>query len=573
MRWWARRRLRAKIFLPFSALVVATLFATLWLINSVLSRQVEESLKRQLVVTGQVFKRMVAEHAQRLLADTTLLAADFALKRAIATYDPETLATVALNYRQRAGIDALWITDEAGTLLARAEGTPDLAAQLSTVAPLVDTLKSDEAGVAITELGGQLVELVAQPVLAPDPIGILLVGEVIDDDTARQLESETGSEVSFLTASRVFSSSLSADDRGRLFPHERLPDVGGHAPDATFLLPLGTDRLLSILVPIDARVGEPLYALIQQSYERALAPLYALRWRVLLIGAGALLGALLVGAGLAGGIAAPLQALVTGMREVLSGNFRQRLTLRREDEIGFLAQSFNDMVAGLEEREVIKDTFGRYVSRDIATAVLDDRIPLEGERREVTILFQDIRGFTSIAEHTEPGALVSMINRFFTEMVTAVEGEGGIIKQFTGDGVMALFGAPVAHPDDPERAVRAAVAMATRLPALNARLAAEGLPRLRIGIGIHTGDVVAGKIGPDARVEYTVMGDPVNVASRIEGLTKEMQTTILISAATASRLASSFALGRRALLAVRGKEQPVEVVEVLTDAGATDVEP
>lgn len=570
MKWWARRRLRAKIFLPFSALVLATLVATLWFINSVVSRQVEESLKRQLGVTAQVFKRMVAEHAQRLLADTALLAADFALKRAIATYDPETLATVALNYRQRMGIDALWITDETGALLARSEGSADIGARLSAVPPLVDTLKSDEAAVAITEVGRQLVELVAQPVFAPDPIGILLVGEAIDDDTARQLKSETGSEVSFFTAGQVFSSSLSVDDRARLFPHGRLPDAVMHAPEATVLLPLGADRLLSILVPIDARLDQPLYALIQQSYDQALAPLYALRRRVLLIGASALLSALLVGAALAGGIAAPLQVLVAGMRDVLSGNFRQRLTLHREDEIGFLARSFNDMVAGLEEREMIKDTFGRFVSRDIAAAVLGG-LPLGGERREVTILFQDIRGFTSIAEHTEPGALVGMINRFFTEMVAAVEGEGGIIKQFTGDGVMALFGAPVTHPDDPERAVRAALGMAARLPALNARLAAEGLAHLRIGIGIHTGEVVAGKIGPDARVEYTVIGDPVNVASRIEGLTKEMHTTILISAVTASRLASAFTLGRRARLAVRGKEQPVEVVEVLADAEVSAV--
>ncbi len=110
-------------------------------------------------------------------------------------------------------------------------------------------------------------------------------------------------------------------------------------------------------------------------------------------------------------------------------------------------------------------------------------------------------------------------------MVAAVEAQGGVIRQFTGDGVMALFGAPVQHDDDPARAVRAALDMVARLPALNARLAAERLPPLRIGIGIHTGDVVAGRIGPDQRSEYSVVGDAANLASRIEGLNKEMDTT------------------------------------------------
>jgi adenylate cyclase len=562
MRWWARRRLRAKIYLPFSLLVLATLLATLWLVNTAVSRQVEGNLRQQLEVTAQVFARMVRERAQRLLADTSLLAADFALKRAIATYDPDTLATVAVNYRARLGLDAVWITDEEGKLLARAPSDSGAGAAIS-LAPLAQALQLEDAASAISIIDGQLMEVVALPVLAPDPIGFLLAAEAIDDDTARQLRTETGSEVSFLTAHQIFASSWPAADRARLFPAARpRATTVQQAPGAAFLLSLGSERLLSILVPIDARLGEPLFALVQQSYDRALEPLEALRRRVALIGLGALGAALVVGGALANGIAAPLQALVAAMGRVLAGDLRQRLQVRREDEIGYLAQSFNDMVAGLEERERIKDTFGRFVSRDVASAVLSGQLPLQGERREVTILFQDIRGFTTISEQSEPDTLVRMLNLFFTEIVAAVESEGGIIRQFTGDGVMALFGAPVMHPDDPLRAVRAALAMVARLPALNDRLDAQGLPRLRIGVGIHTGEVVAGRIGPDQRIEYSVVGDAVNTASRIEGLTKELHATILISAATASRLPSGIRLGRRAVLPIRGKEQPVEVVEV-----------
>ena len=195
--------------------------------------------------------------------------------------------------------------------------------------------------------------------------------------------------------------------------------------------------------------------------------------------------------------------------------------------------------------------------------MLSGRIPLAGERREVTILFQDIRGFTSISERSDPADLVDMLNRFLTQMVAAVEAEGGVIRQFTGDGVMALFGAPVAHADDPDRAVRAALGMLRRLEGLNVQLRSTGAAPLRIGVGVHTGEVVVGKIGPDERIEYSVVGDAVNLASRIEGLTKEMNATLLISDTTAARLDAAFTLGRRAVVPIRGKEKPVGIVEVL----------
>jgi adenylate cyclase len=561
-RWWARRRLRAKIFLPFSALVLAVLLSTLWLVSGAVGRQLESDLRRRLVVTGEVFRGRVEERAKRLLANTLLVADDFALKRAIATYDPDTLESVVLNYRRRAGTDALWITDERGRVMAG----PDVggASGLANLRPLSETLRTTAAAMAIAEVGGSLYEMVAVAVTAPrDPIGFLVSGERIDDRTAVQLRRETGSEVSFLTATKVFASSWADEQRAFLFPDGRPANVFPKVDRPTFLAQLGAERFLSILVPVEAALEDPLYALVQESYDQALAPLHDLRRRIVLTGTLALIGALVVGAALAGGIAAPLRALVSAMRDVPAGDYRRRLRVARGDEIGFLAESFNVMMAGLEERERIKDTFGRFVSRDVAAALLEGRVPLEGERRDVTILFQDTRGFTAIADGTEPGALVRMVNRLFTSMVGAVESQGGIIKEFTGDGVMALFGAPVAHEDDPDRAVRSALTMLDQLPALNAELCREGLPEVRIGIGIHSGEVVAGRIGPDERAEYTVIGDPVNVASRIEGLTKETGAALLVSAATVSRLGGTYRLGRHFVVPIRGKEQPVEVVEIL----------
>ncbi len=582
MKWWARSPLRTKIFLAFSALVLAVLLSTLGLTQWVVSREAQRTLSRDLLTTGQVFDGLMRERAVRLMTNSSLLASDFALKRVIAThydpatYEPATLASAALSYQRRIGVELLWIADEAGVVLAVSSGQPLSGQSIAHFSPLDEALETREAATAIAEVGGALFQLVAVPVFGPDVIGFLLLGQVIDDALAARLKESTGSDISFLTEARVFASSWPHDARDRFVPTGplRIALLRQQSVQKTSLLTLAGERFLSLVVPVEARLLQPLYAFVQGSYDEALAPLYALRRRIAAIGTAALVVALFIGVGLAGGITSPIRTLVAGMHEVLRGNLRHRSRIERDDEIGFLARSFNEMVSGLEEREHIKDIFGRFVSRDVAEAVLNGRVPLEGERRDVSILFQDIRGFTSLSEKLDPAALLRVLNQFFTEVVAAVEAEGGVVKQFTGDGVMALFGAPQAYANHPERAVRAALGIVNRLAGLNTVLDQQDIPPLAIGVGIHAGEVVAGLIGPDKRVEYGVVGEPVNLASRVEALTKEVHATVLVSKEIAVRLGPAFTLGRTARLPVKGKKQPVEVVEVLAyvSAGERDGE-
>ena len=172
-----------------------------------------------------------------------------------------------------------------------------------------------------------------------------------------------------------------------------------------------------------------------------------------------------------------------------------------------------------------------------------------------------------MSQKLDPAVLLRVLNQFFTEVVAAVELDGGVVKQFTGDGVMALFGAPQARTDHPECAVRAALAIVSRLGRLNVLLNEQGIPKLEIGIGVHTGKVIAGLIGPDERVEYGVVGEPVNLASRVEALTKEVPATILVSREIAMRLGPEFSLGRATALPVKGRAEPMEVREVLQQRG------
>jgi class 3 adenylate cyclase len=575
MSWWNSRSLRTRIFVAFSGLILTVLLATLGFTQLVVGREAGRTLSRELRTTGQVFESLLQERAMRLQTNSILLASDFALKRVFATrfdpagYDPETLASAGLSYRQRIGVQLVWMTDEAGTLLAASPAKGHIGQSLAGFSPIKEALENAAAAAAVVEVDGELFQMVAVPVFGPDVIGFLMLGQIVDNSVAARLKQDTHSDVTFLTPSQVFASSW-PPTRGipplstasQLSALLRESDRGNPA-----LLRAADERFLSLVIPIRAHLPQPLYALIQGSYDKALAPLHALQLRIAAIGAVALIGALLAGVILAGSITGPVRVLVAAMHEVLRGNLRHRARIDRKDELGFLACSFNEMVKGLEEREQIKGTFGRFVSRDVAEAVLNGRVPLAGERLEVSILFQDIRGFTALSEKLDPVALLRMLNQFFTEVVAAVEAEGGVVKQFTGDGVMALFGAPQVRPDHTERAVRAALGIVARLAGLNALLQDRGIPALQIGVGIHMGEVVAGLIGPDERVEYGVVGEPVNLASRIEALTKDLTATILVSKQIAVRLGPEFVLGRAALLPVKGKSHPVEVVEVLARSG------
>jgi class 3 adenylate cyclase len=570
MRWWANSSLSTKIFLASAALVIPALVATLLLTQWIVGRDARRGLNEELLTTGEVFDGLIAERAARLEANSILLASDFALKRVIAMhldpaeFDAETLASAAQSYQQRLDVELLGITDETGVLLTGLPEALRRGRSYAEVSPLEETLATGDSATAIAELDGLLYQLVAVPVLAPGVIGYLLLGQAVDDLLAKRLQDSTRSHITFLTPTRVLASSWPPELRTAVIPSgaERRELIQGSTEQAT-VLTLSGERFLTLARPLEARSGEPLIALIQGSFDAALEPLRSLQRRIAAVGVVALLVALAVGVGLARGITAPVQTLVGGMREVLSGNLKHRTEVARRDEIGFLARSFNEMVAGLEERERVKDTFGRFVSRDVADAILGGRVPLAGEHREVTILFQDVRGFTALSARLDPERLLEVLNRLFTEVVAAVEATGGVVKQFTGDGVMALFGAPQPYPDHAERAVRAALGIVARLEGLNAEWQRQGLAPLAIGIGIHCGEVVAGLIGPDRRVEYGVVGEAVNLASRIESLTKELNATVLISADIAHRLGGEFVLGRRATLPVKGRAEPMEVIEVL----------
>jgi len=243
-------------------------------------------------------------------------------------------------------------------------------------------------------------------------------------------------------------------------------------------------------------------------------------------------------------------------------------TLRTGDELEDLADGFNRMVEGLQERDKLRATMGKYMTAQVMSHVLANDIELGGKALEVTILFCDLRDFTTLSEKRTAHEIVELLNEYFTVMVDIILDEGGAVDKYIGDNIMAVFGAPVPAADDAKRAVRAAVRMRQALIELNEKFAAKGRPSLRFGIGLHTGEVIAGNIGSIKRMEYTVIGDAVNLASRLESKTKELGTDILISDATFRACGDTIVGVPNGEIHVKGREQAVTIYAVTSARAA-----
>jgi adenylate cyclase len=238
-----------------------------------------------------------------------------------------------------------------------------------------------------------------------------------------------------------------------------------------------------------------------------------------------------------------------------------------------LAICFLGMVAEAIARRRLRDAFGRYVSREVMSQVMSNPHSLRGERREVSILFSDLRGFTPLCEAMPAEAVAAHLNEYFAAMTDAIFAQRGMINDFVGDAIMAVFGAPLTDSDHALHAVQSAVAMEQALSELNRRWEAAGLPPLHMGIGIHTGEVFVGNVGGAAKLKYAVVGDPVNATARLESLNKDLSTHILITEETRTLLGDRMEAKDRGEFVVKGRTRPLRVFELLVvhaDSGLHD---
>lgn len=222
------------------------------------------------------------------------------------------------------------------------------------------------------------------------------------------------------------------------------------------------------------------------------------------------------------------------------------------------------------QRKQIRSAFTRYVSPSVVEHLIQDpkKLKLGGERRTMSVLFSDLRGFTTLSEGLSPEALVDVLNTYLNEMTNIVFEEGGVLDKYIGDAVMAFWNAPLDQPDHAARSVRTAIRMRDKLDEMNREGVFPKGIELKVGVGINSGDMVVGNIGADVRYDYTVIGDSVNLASRTESLCKEYGVLIIITKNTLDRLGEGFVTRELDSVAVKGKKEPVKIYEVLGEEGS-----
>ncbi len=266
----------------------------------------------------------------------------------------------------------------------------------------------------------------------------------------------------------------------------------------------------------------------------------------------------------------PVKRLLGGTRAVEEGNLEVEIQVRTHDELATLATSFNHMVVGLREKERIRETFGQYVDPRIVKSLLENRIAADkGERQVMTVFFSDLEGFTRMCEGLTPDAAVRFLNRYFAMMAEVIRGQQGIVDKYIGDSVMAFWGPPFTDPADHARlGCVAALEQMRKMDDFRACLpdlfgVRHGLPEVNVRMGLASGDVTVGNIGSETSRGYTVIGDTVNLASRLEQANKFYGTHILVSATTRSLVGDTLAFREIDSLRVAGKLEPVKVYELL----------
>lgn len=261
-------------------------------------------------------------------------------------------------------------------------------------------------------------------------------------------------------------------------------------------------------------------------------------------------------------LTAPIEKLVGVTMEIAKGNFSVSTGVKSRDEVGELATAVDHMIVGLKERDKVKNVLNKFHGSSVAEDLIKGDLELGGSSKKVTVFFSDIRDFTKYSEAHSAAEVVEMLNEYFQVMVSIINKHNGVVDKFVGDAIMAVWGAPEPTPRDSHDAIKACLEMRIGLAELNEKRIARGEVPLKIGMGVHTGHVISGNIGSDERMEYTVIGDTVNQAARIEASTKAFGADLLLSNETVDAIGDEFIVERAGAAEVKGKTNALELYKV-----------
>lgn len=417
--------------------------------------------------------------------------------------------------------------DAKGSLIPPAEGPkfnlaqflkrPRFRQQMTQIGRVVPNLTEQQVGYLDPDIDPtqpRLLEIIVTPMIDAvnsELIGALVLGfpyadteqvisELSDIKNGTWLEGRLYTKTIPISVRQNVAAQLPAEIRA--YPDARedlMIDVSG-TPHRIYYTSLNPGSKL----PLAYKVG--LY-----SWESALKAQAELRTQILGFSGAALVGALLVSLLLSHGLSVPIRELVGGTEQISKGNFAVQVPVRGQDDMGQLAQSFNEMAAGLALKDKYHSILHTIADKDVAQQLLEGKIALGGELRETTVMFCDIRGFTALTQNMNPTEVIALLNEHMTVLTKIVTEHHGVVDKFIGDSIMALFGAPKSYGNDALNAVRCAQRMMTE----RAKLNETSRYHLQVGIGIASGQVLAGNMGSADRSNYTVLGERVNLAARL----------------------------------------------------------
>ena len=573
------RRFRTRLLLIILGLLFAALSTSYLLVTRANRTNAQTHIEESLNNAMRVFWFSVNLRQERLAQSAQVMVADWPIRELFFQdeLDRHTLKSVLVNYARRLQVPIVAAFDTEGELLASKREfyingeIQDTNTELTyenceTFRELI--FKADKEGeeyaTGFAYLDGELHVLMVVPLYAPRP-NILIWFAVtfpIDDAFATELKRTTQAEVSFISGSNLTTQRV----LGTTLPMEQAQTVVTYDYDSELkaqikMTSLDDEPYVTLVAPLGLLGDNTARIALQRSLTAELEPSHELEDIILLISIAALILASIAATAVARGVSKPVQELAAHTELIAQGDYETRLAPDRSDEFGQLAESFNRMTDGLAERDKVRDLLDKNVSPEIAAQLMRDGAALGGEEREVTILFADLRGFTPLSENLAPRELIELLNDYLERMSSEIERHGGVIDKFIGDAIMAVFGAPLKQEGDADHALQSALAMERALETLNSELEAAGRPKLGIGIGINTARVIAGNIGSHRRLNYSVIGDGVNVAARLEALTRipEYSTNILVSAATIKAAQGDYAARDLGSVTVKGRQEPVAI--------------
>ncbi len=577
MAFFAFRSFRTRLLVFLLALMVPVLLGIYLFVNRENNQYTTDTIDSYLELGADVFDFTREEHKNTLLTITSTMTRDWGFRNAFGTGDPYTIIDAADNIllRSLGAADMMLISSMDGEVIVdtKTQGFERLDGEWLT---LMNEAANSDTGIgdAIINVLGVPYQITVIPLFLPTPVAWIFGGFPLDNDFTDTVKQSIVSDVSIVeyrgrpdnaesngAEVNVIASTLTAPDQVRLT--EQLQRTGLSYTDTQRIV-LEEGEYGTLMRSLYGEPGDPLQivAVIQKSYNENIENLEAFQ-RVLLQFYLAVIALSLIAVMLlARSVTRPILDLATRVRRIEGGDYGQSVKVSGRDEISQLAGSVNNMARGLAEKEKVRDLLGKVVSHEIAEELLSKKIELGGEEKVVTVLFADIKGFTTLCENSAPEAVLTLLNRYLSEITKVIEDNHGVVDKYTGDSVMALFGAPLSRANDAENAIRAALAIQECMIELNTINRAEGLALMEAGIGVHTGLVVAGNLGSQNRLNYTVIGDSVNLSARLEGLTRKYNTPNIVSETTRQH-APDFVYRELDLVQVAGKSEPVRIYQVI----------